>query len=689
LREIRAWTTQDSAALYNVPGWSNGYFRINDAGHVAMTPSGPAGPSLDLYDLVLDLQRRGLGMPLLMRFSDVLDSRVQALCGCFDTAIRDYGYKGRYRGVYPIKVNQQHQVVEELVRFGRPYNLGLEAGSKPELLAGLALLDNPDALLVLNGYKDAEYMETALLAQKLGRYPIIVIDRFRELDLLLQVARRLGIRPHIGVRAKLTTKGAGKWMESTGDRSKFGLTATEIVQLVDRLREERLLECLELLHFHIGSQISSVRAIKDAMKEACRIYVELVKSGAGLKFLDVGGGLGVDYDGSSTNWSSSTNYTMQEYANDIVAPIQEACEVAQVPHPDIVSESGRALVAHHSVLVFNILDVNEVLAGQSPPSIERDAHPVIQQLAETWRSVSRKNFQESYHDALQLKEEATNLFNVGLLDLRGRARVEQLFWGCCEAIVKIIRELEYVPDELEGLEKGLADTYYGNFSVFQSAPDHWAVKQLFPTMPLHRLGERPTRRGVIADLTCDSDGKMDQFIELRDVKSELELHPYDGSPYYLGVFLVGAYQEILGDLHNLFGDTNAVHISIDDRGYRVDHVVEGDSVTEVLGYVQYQKSYLVQCVRQANEQAVRRGLLTLEESALLLKRYEEGLAGYTYLEEEAGPPPFSNGDLFTPALDETATAGAKGGTNTKNARGNAGPANHSRTSPATGTRRSS
>jgi arginine decarboxylase len=643
LNDIRSWTTKDSAALYNVPGWSGGYFRINEAGHVEVTPAGPDGPGIDLYDLALDVQRRGLGMPLLMRFPDILDSRVRTLVGCFDRAFQDYGYQGRYRGVYPIKVNQQHQVVEELVRFGRPYGIGLEAGSKPELLAGLALLDNPDALLILNGYKDAEYIETALLAQKLGRYPIVVIDRYRELDLVLQVARRLGIRPHVGVRAKLTTKGAGKWMESTGDRSKFGLSASELVLLVDRLREAQMLDCLELLHFHIGSQISAVRAIKDAMQEACRIYVEMVRAGAGLRFLDAGGGLGVDYDGSSTNWHSSTNYTMQEYANDVVAAIHDACEQAEVPHPDILTESGRALVAHHSVLVFNVLDVNEVLAGQAPPAPVEDDPAVIQKLIETWRSISRKNFQEAYHDALQLKEEGNSLFNVGLLDLRDRARVEQLFWGCCEAILKIIRDLDYVPDDLEGLEKNLADTYYGNFSVFQSMPDHWAVKQLFPILPLHRLNERPTRRGIVADLTCDSDGKIGQFIELRDVKSSLELHPFDGNPYYLGVFLVGAYQEILGDLHNLFGDTNAVHIVLDEAGYRIDHVVEGDSVAEVLSYVQYPRKYLTQRMRQANEDALRRGLLTFEESALLMRRFEDGLSGYTYLEEEEAPMQLGNG----------------------------------------------
>ncbi|HEU5456859.1 MAG TPA: biosynthetic arginine decarboxylase, partial [Nocardioides sp.] len=611
MKELRSWTIKDSAALYNVAGWSNGYFGINDAGHVEVTPSGPDGPRVDLYDLVQDLQRRGLGMPILMRFSDILHSRVRALVDCFDNAIKEYGYRGRYRGVYPIKVNQQHQVVEELVEFGRPHGLGLEAGSKPELLAALALLDSPEALLVLNGYKDVDYAETALLAQKLGRHPIVVIDRYRELDMLLQTARRLGIRPHIGVRAKLTTRGAGKWMESTGDRSKFGLTATELVLLVEKLREAQMLDCLELLHFHIGSQISAVRAIKDAMREAGRIYVELAAAGAGLKYLDVGGGLGVDYDGSSTNWSSSTNYTMQEYANDVVSTIQEACEAAGVPHPDVLSESGRALVAHHSVLVFNILDVNEVLAGQAPPAVDKDEHPVIQQLVETWRSVSRKNFQESYHDALQLKEEAISLFNLGYLDLKGRAIAENLFWAICDRIRAIVKSLDYVPDELTGLERALADTYYCNFSVFQSVPDHWAVKQLFPTMPIHRLNERPTRRAILADLTCDSDGKVDKFIDLRDVKSVLEVHPVQpGRPYYLAMFLVGAYQEILGDLHNLFGDTNAIHISMDEEhGYRIERVIEGDSVAEVLTYVQYEKQDLVRRMRSRLEVAVRTGTI--------------------------------------------------------------------------------
>ncbi len=647
VNEIRAWTIRDAAETYNVNAWGAGYFRINDAGHIQVTPEGPEGPAVDLYDLVLDLEKRGLGLPLLIRFSDILHSRVKTLCECFNSAILEYGFEGQYRGVYPIKVNQQHHVVEELVRFGRPYNLGLEAGSKPELLVALALQDNPDALLVLNGYKDEEYVETAMLAQRLGRYPIIVVDRFRELDLIIQTSKRLGIRPHVGVRVKLNAKGAGKWSESTGDRSKFGLTATELIQLTDRLREAEMLDCLELVHFHIGSQISAIRAIKDSMREAMRFYVELAAAGAGLRFIDVGGGLGVDYDGSQTNWASSTNYSVQEYANDIVGAVLDACNERDLPHPHIVSESGRALVAHHSVLVFNILDVNEVLSGQAtPPPVVEDEHPVIQSLAETWRGITRKNFQEAYHDALQLKDEATSLFNLGYLDLRQRARVEQLFWGTCDSIVKIIRELEYVPDDLEGLQKGLADTYFGNFSVFQSAPDHWAVKQLFPVVPLHRLNEKPTRRGVFADLTCDSDGKMDRFIDLRDVKAALELHPWNGQPYFMGVFLVGAYQEILGDLHNLFGDTNAIHVRVEKDGYFIDHVVEGDSVTEVLGYVQYDRADLVRRVRRASEEALRRREISFEESALLLRRFEEGLSGYTYLEEDTAnltPMPSSGG----------------------------------------------
>jgi arginine decarboxylase len=629
--DLRAWTVKDSVDLYNVHGWGRDFFSINDAGHVEVTPAGPGSPKIDLKELVDDLRSRGLNLPVLIRFSDILKARVQQLCGSFQQAIAENDYKGSYRGVYPIKVNQQRHVVEELVEFGRPFNLGIEAGSKPELLVALALQDNPEALILCNGYKDKAYIETALLARKLGRQVIIIMDRVAELDTILAASRELDIRPIVGVRARLSTKGAGKWVESTGDRSKFGLTTAEIVATVERLRTEGMLDCLQLLHFHIGSQISAIRAVKDALQEASRIYVELHALGANMRFIDCGGGLGVDYDGSQTNFHSSVNYTLQEYAADIVSQVAEACNAKGVPHPDIVTESGRALVAHHSVLVFNVLGTNEILLGQIPESLARDEHRVIQNLYETYQSVSRKNYLEAYHDSLQLKEEAITAFNLGFLDLKARARVEELFWATCERILKIVRDLPYVPDDLEGLERQLSDTYYCNFSLFQSLPDHWAVRQLFPTMPIDRLNKAPSRRAVLADLTCDSDGKMDEFIDLRDVKHFLDLHPTNGEPYFIATFLVGAYQEILGDLHNLFGDTDAVHVRLDGDDYRVDHVVEGDSVTEVLSYVQYSKEDLMARVRRSVENALREKRLTPAESGRLMRRYEEALDGYTYL----------------------------------------------------------
>jgi arginine decarboxylase len=629
---MRGWTVRDSMELYNVAAWGAGFFTANDQGHVEVRPRGDQGPKIDLLDLVQDLHQRGLRPPLLIRFSDILASRLQGLCGAFEKAIGEYGYKGSYRGVYPIKVNQQRHVVEEIVEYGAPMKVGLEAGSKPELLVALAVLDTPGALLVCNGYKDRSYIEIALLAQRLGRTPIIVVDRFHELELIIRTARELDIRPHIGVRARLTTKGAGKWIESTGDRSKFGLTAAEIVETVDRLSAEGMLDCLELLHFHIGSQITAIRAHKDALREASRIFVGLHQMGAAMRYVDVGGGLGIDYDGSQTNFHSSMNYSVQEYANDVVASIQEACDAENIPHPHIVTESGRAMTAHHSVLIFDVLGVHEMIQGKPPEPVAEDDHKVIRDLAEVWQGVSQKNVREAYHDALQLKEEANSLFSLGYLDLRTRAKVERIFWDCCEKILRIVRELPYVPDDLEPLEKGLADTYYGNFSVFQSAPDHWAVKQLFPVMPIQRLDEKPMRRGVFADLTCDSDGKIDRFIDVRDVKDVLELHQLNGRPYYVGVFLVGAYQEILGDLHNLFGDTDAVHVRLGRDGrYEVEHVVEGDEVSEVLSYVQYDKGTLIEKVRRTIEISLRNGDISLDESARMRRSYEQNLGAYTYL----------------------------------------------------------
>jgi arginine decarboxylase len=629
---MRGWTIKDSLEIYNVPHWGEGFFGINAAGRLEVRPADGGARRVDLLELVQDLQRRGLRTPLLLRFSDLLASRVEQLTSSFQTAIDSYGYRGRYRGVYPIKVNQQRQVVEEIIQFGAATGVGLEAGSKPELLVALALLDTPDALIVCNGYKDRAYIETALLAQKLGRTPLIVIDRFQEIDLVVKTASELGVRPHLGLRTRLTTKGAGKWVESTGDRSKFGLSASEIVDAVERLRAEDMLECLELLHFHIGSQITAIRAHKDAITEASRVYVGLHQLGATPRYLDVGGGLGVDYDGSKTNFHSSKNYSMQEYANDVIAFVQEACDEAHVPHPDIITESGRAMTAHHSVLVFDILGVSAMLSGLAPQPVTDEDPKVLQELYQVWLTASQKNVQECYHDLLQLKEQTSTLFSLGYLDLQTRARAERLFWSCCEKILRIVRELDYVPEDLEGLERGLADTYYGNLSVFQSAPDHWAVKQLFPVMPIHRLDERPTRRGVIADLTCDSDGKICKFIDQRDVKDTLELHSWTDEPYYLGMFLIGAYQEILGDLHNLFGDTDAVHVRLDeDGGYHIKHVVEGDSVEEVLAYVQYDRRDLIEMIRRTVELSVRAGRVSIEEGAQLRRRFEQGLAEYTYL----------------------------------------------------------
>ena len=629
--ELRAWTIKDSLELYNVAGWGKDFFSINAAGHVQVTPAGAGSQPIDLKELVDDLRERGLNLPILIRFSDILRTRVEQLCGSFQQAIAENDYKGNYRGVYPIKVNQQRHVVEELIEYGRPFNLGLEAGSKPELLVALALQENPEALIICNGYKDRAYIETAMLAQKLGRKVIIVVDRVAEVETIIAASRDLGINPIIGVRARLSTKGAGKWVESTGDRSKFGLTTSELVDTVEKLRGVGMLDSLQLLHFHIGSQITAIRAIKDALREASRIFVELHGLGANMKYMDCGGGLGVDYDGSQTNFHSSVNYTLQEYASDIVSQVAEACNAKGVPHPDIVTESGRALTAHHSVLVFNVLDTTQMLLGQIPETLAQDEHRVIQQLYETYQGVTRKNFQEAYHDALTLKEEGITAFNLGLVDLKARARVEQLFYATIEKILKIVRDLAYVPDELEGLEKQLSDTYYCNFSLFQSLPDHWAVQQLFPTMPIDRLNKQPNRRAILADLTCDSDGKMDKFIDLRDVKHYLELHSLSGEPYYVASFLVGAYQEILGDLHNLFGDTDAVHVKMQGDDYAVEHVVEGDSVAEVLSYVQYSKDDLMSRVRRAVDTALRDRRLTPAESGRLMRRYEEALEGYTYL----------------------------------------------------------
>jgi arginine decarboxylase len=629
----RKWTVGDSGEVYGVKSWGNNYFSINDAGNVQSHPAGVDGARIDLKELVDEVARRGIGLPLLIRFSDILKSRIVELNETFTHAIAEYGYKGDYKGVYPIKVNQHRYVVEEIVQFGRPYHYGLEAGSKPELLAVMAMLDDEEALIVCNGYKDEEYIETALMASKLGRTVLIVVEKFSELSLIAETAKKMGVRPRIGIRVKLAAKGSGRWEASGGDRSKFGLSTREVVEAINFLRANDLLNCFELLHFHLGSQISAIRAVKNALREAGRFYVEVCRLGAPLKYFDAGGGLGVDYDGSQTNFASSMNYTTQEYANDIVFSLQEICDAGGVAHPTIVTESGRAVVAHHSMLVVDVLGVGEFDVGKAPEQIGPDVPRVIKNLFEAHRDVSRKNVLETYHDALEYKEEALQLFNLGNLSLSERVVAEDIFWGVCQKLLKMVRELREVPEELEGLERALSDTYFCNFSMFQSLPDIWAIDQLFPIMPIHRLNEEPTRRAVLADITCDSDGKIDHFIDRRDVKPVLELHPVNGQDYYLGIFLIGAYQEILGDLHNLFGNTNTVHVSLAaGGGYQIEHVVTGDTVTDVLKYVSYSREELVARIRRFAELAVRANRMSLDETRSMLRLYEEGLAGYTYLE---------------------------------------------------------
>ncbi len=627
------WTIDDSMELYHLQGWGEPYFAVNDQGNIEVTPLGTRGGAIDLFRLVKALQQRGLSLPLLIRFSNILEDRIDRLNQCFMRAIEEYGYDGVYRGVFPVKVNQQRYVIEEVVRYGEKYQYGLEAGSKPELMIVLATLKTPGSLVICNGYKDREYIETALLAQRLGQTPIVVIEQLSELSLILEASRKLGIKPLVGVRAKLLSRGVGRWGTSTGERAKFGLSAAEIIEVVERLRAENLLESLQLLHFHVGSQISNISVFKNAMREASQIYVELAKLGANMRYLDVGGGLGIDYDGSKTDFPASKNYNMQEYAYDVVMAVQEACTQHGLKVPTLVSESGRAIVSHQAVLVFDVLGAHEVSIGDVVTPTDA-AHQVIRNLHETWESIDPRHLQSAYHDAVQFKDEALSLFQLGYLTLEERAWAEKLYWKCCQRILELGRQQDFVPEELSELEQTLASIYYCNFSVFQSAPDSWAIDQLFPVLPIHRLDEEPTRRGTLADLTCDSDGKIDQFIDIRDVKHALELHPFTpGEPYYLGLFLIGAYQEILGDLHNLFGDTNAVHVHLTDEpeGYHLEHVVRGDSIAEALRYVQYRPEGLVESIRRETEKALRERRITIEESRLLLHHYERSLSGYTYL----------------------------------------------------------
>lgn len=634
------WSTEDSEDLYRIKSWGEPYFSINTAGNVVISPQGERGGSIDLMELVGALKRRNLALPLLIRFPDVLQDRLDRLNSAFARAFTRYGYPGVYRGVFPVKCNQQRHLVENLVEFGKKYHFGLEAGSKPELLIALANLTTEGALLICNGYKDDAYVETAILGQRLGRTVLIVVEQLDEVRMVINASRKLGLKPTIGVRAKLSSRGEGRWGISVGDRAKFGLSVPEIVEATEMLKAAGMLDCLQLLHFHIGSQISSIGIIKSALKEAARIYVELANMGADMKYLDVGGGLAVDYDGSKTSFYASKNYNIQNYANDVVAEIKDACQLAKIQYPTLISESGRAIASHQTVLVFDVLGASQVSqAHPAPPDVSE--HRLLHNLYETYLSINPENYQEPYHDAVGFKEEATSAFQHGLLTLAARAKAESIYWSCCRKVRDIVRELESVPVELEKLEPDLSSIYYTNMSVFQSCPDSWAIDQLFPIMPIHRLQEEPSERATLADLTCDSDGKIDRFIAHKeDVKTLLEVHSLLPSasdqgrphqPYYLGMFLTGAYQEIMGNLHNLFGDINAVHISMTNDGYEVEHVVRGDTMKEVLSYVQYNSEDLVEAVRRQTEKAVQASSMTIEEAQKLLQNYETSLNRYTYL----------------------------------------------------------
>ncbi len=628
------WSTQDASELFDVASWGKGYFSVSELGHVLVHPEKDPSRSIDLKQLIDTLVLRGISLPILIRFAEILKHRLGELHDAFDVAIREHKYNGGYCCVYPIKVNQQRQVVEEVLEFGKPYKFGLEAGSKPELLAVMALADN-ETPIICNGFKDDEYIEMAMWAQKIGRKIIPVVEKYTELSLIAKYAERIGVRPTIGIRAKLASRGSGRWKSSGGYRSKFGLSTTEVARALEELKLWGMADCLKLLHFHLGSQITNIRQVKGAVNEAARLYTELWREGAkGLEFLDVGGGLGVDYDGSQTDFESSVNYTLQEYANDIVYHAQNVCDEAGVPHPSIITESGRAIAAYHSALVFNVLGVAGLGEEEAPQELPGDPEQPLIDLQETFRSVNSRNLLEAYHDAQQALDSALNLFSLGYLPLQQRCIAENLFWAICRKVQKMARELDFFPEELEGLDAMLSDTYFCNFSLFQSMPDSWAIKQLFPIMPIHRLNEKPMRHAVLGDITCDSDGKVDMFIDRRDVKRTLALHEYNGSDYYLGAFMVGAYQEILGDLHNLFGDTNAVHVRLSPSGeVMLDEVIKGDTVREVLDYVQFKTDSLVAGLRRSVESAVREGRLGYEEAGRMLRFYEEGLHGYTYLED--------------------------------------------------------
>jgi len=632
---LTRWTAESSAELYGIRNWGQGYFDVSPGGEVVVHPNGPKSPTeVSLMHLIDECHSRGLNMPVLIRFSNILASRIREINESFRWAIFDAAYQGQYRGVFPIKVNQQDEVVSDITEYGREYHHGIEAGSKAELIAALALMKDPEAFVICNGYKDEEFIDMALQALKMGTRTVLVIEMPSELELVLSRAERLKIRPVLGVRAKLSSRAGGHWDSSGGDRSKFGLDASQIIELVDQLRKRGMLDCLQMLHYHLGSQVSDIRRVRTALREACRFYVELVREGAGMGILNMGGGLAVDYDGSHTNFACSTNYSTSEYAATVVETVMNTLDECGVPHPTIVTESGRATAAHHSVLIFNILDVRRFEPLSIPEKLTDNTNEMLQNLMDVCHSLSPRNMQEAYHDAVYYRDELRTMFLHGNISLRERALAETIFWHVVCQMSEMTRGRKYIPDELEGLDAAIADVYYGNFSVFQSIPDFWAIDQLFPIMPIHRLNQRPTRKGVIADITCDSDGKIDKFIDLHDVKHVLPLHEWDGRDYYLGIFLTGAYQETIGDMHNLLGNTNVLHVRIDDKG-RIDWAkqITGDRVDEILEYMEYKPETMVATIKARADKACKHGLITAKEKAAYLKSYKTGIGGYTYFEQ--------------------------------------------------------
>lgn len=630
---MKKWTIDDSKELYNINGWGTSYFGINDEGNVYVSPC-KDDVKIDLHEVMNELALRDVSSPVLLRFPDILDNRIEKTASCFKRAADEYGYNGENFVIYPIKVNQMQPVVEEIISHGKKFNLGLEAGSKPELHAVIAVQCQSDSLIICNGYKDQSYIELALLAHKMGKRIFIVIEKLNELEIIARAAKKLNVKPNLGIRIKLASSGSGKWEDSGGDASKFGLTSSELLQALEILDKKGMHDCLRLIHFHIGSQITKIRRIQTALREASQFYIQLHKMGYDVDFVDCGGGLGVDYDGTrSPSSESSVNYSIQEYVNDCIYTFVDASNKNNIQHPNIITESGRSLTAHHSVLVIDVLETASLPEMKESFEPTENAHQLVKDLYDIWDNLNQRSMLEDWHDAEQIREEALDLFSHGLVDLKTRAEIESMFWSVCREINLIVKGLKHIPEELRRLDKLLADKYFCNFSIFQSLPDSWAIDQLFPIMPIQRLNERPTRSATLQDITCDSDGKISNFVTDRHVSHILPVHTFhNNEQYYLGVFLVGAYQEILGDMHNLFGDTNAVHISVKDGTYHIDQIFDGETVEDVLDYVQYNPKKLVRQLETWVTKSVKQGKISLEEGKEFLSNYRSGLYGYTYLE---------------------------------------------------------